>query len=242
MKRIAIIFILLCVALCGRAQTDTLLDANQSHQSGFRIDLGISAGATYFFGADNPSPYYSKYGFLLQIPLMARWNFAPHWQFSTGLRYDFNWNPLYYNIELSGTWDDGDNRGLQFIHTPTTVTQKAYSYISYVGIPVELKWYPWAQYKKILSLALDLFAGYAVTRYFNIDNKYTPGNWDDASARHDITHSSAIQPWKVEVGFTLATDAIGLTHGVRLFTNLLPTYQDPTTGEKVFTSGITLFL
>jgi len=41
---------------------------------------------------------------------------------------------------------------------------------------------------------------------------------------------------------TLSTSVIGLVHGVRLFANLLPTYVDPATGEKIYTSGITLFL
>ena len=44
------------------------------------------------------------------------------------------------------------------------------------------------------------------------------------------------------MGLTLSTDVIGLTHGLRLFTNLLPTYKDPATGDKVYTSGITFFL
>jgi hypothetical protein len=170
-----------------------------------------------------------------------RWDMSPHWQLGTGLRYDFTWNPLYYKVEFSGTWDDGDARGLQFMQTPTTTTQKAFTYISHLGIPLELKWYPMAQNKKALSLSLDLFAGYAVTRYIVISNNPSP-SIHDKNASHDILHSTAIQPWKVEVGFTLSTDLIGLTHGVRLFTNLLPTYKDPTTGEKIYTSGITLFL
>ena len=80
-----------------------------------------------------------------------------------------------------------------------------------------------------------------MTRYFHIDNIPTPGS----GVNHPgltVLHSSAIQPWKLEVGLTLSTDVIGLTHGLRLFTNLLPTYKDPATGEKFYTSGVTLFL
>ena len=31
-------------------------------------------------------------------------------------------------------------------------------------------------------------------------------------------------------------------HGIRFFTNLLPTYIDPAKDGKIYTSGITLFL
>ena len=245
MKRTIIILILLGTALCGHAQTDTLVSTvtqdSACRRVDMHIDLGLAAGATLFFGGDNHSPYYSKYGFSLQLPLMTHWRLSPHWQFSTGLRYDFNWNPLYYNVEPSGNWDNDQNMGLQFLQTPTTATQKAYAYISYLGIPFEFKWYPNAQYKNRLAIALDLYAGYAVTRYFHIDNIPTPGS----GVNHPgltVLHSSAIQPWKLEVGLTLSTDVIGLTHGLRLFTNLLPTYKDPATGEKFYTSGVTLFL
>ena len=50
------------------------------------------------------------------------------------------------------------------------------------------------------------------------------------------------QPWKLEIGLKVSTDAIGLLHGIRFFTNLLPTYIDPAKDGKIYTSGITLFL
>jgi hypothetical protein len=240
MKRIAIILSVLCIALSGRAQTDTLTAPNCRHFE-FKIDLGISAGITLYNSGNNHSPYYSNYGTTVQLPIMARWQFSPNWQFSTGLRYDFTWNRLYHNVEPSGSWDDYSNMGLQFLQTPTTVKQNAYAYISHLGIPVEMKWYPFARHKNSLALALDFFAGYAVSRYFNIENNPTPGIWEEIPD-FTVLRSSAIQPWKLEVGFSITTDLIGLSHGVRLFTNLLPTYIDPLTNEKTHTFGITLFL
>ena len=47
MKRIAIILSVLCIALSGRAQTDTLTAPNCRHFE-FKIDLGISAGITLY--------------------------------------------------------------------------------------------------------------------------------------------------------------------------------------------------
>ena len=238
MKRFLLSLSALSLAFCLHAQTDTLPPADHHN---FKIDLGLSAGATLYNNGNDRSPYYSHHGFTVQLPVMAHWQFAPQWQLSSGIRYDFTWNPLYYRVEPSGSWDAPLSQGLQFLQEPTTVTQKAYAYISHLGIPVELKWNPISRNRSVLGLAVDLFAGYAVTRYFVIDNRRTPG-LEAEDVGFTVLRSSAIQPWKVEVGLSLTTSLIGLTHGIRFFTNLLPTYQDPATGEKIYTSGITLFL
>lgn len=240
MKRIASILAVLSIALVGNAQTDTLV-SDSCRRVEFKIDLGISAGITLYNNGNNHSPYYSNYGTTVQLPIMAHWQFSPNWKFSTGLRYDFTWDRLYYNVEPSGSWEDFSNMGLQFLQTPITSKQNAYAYISHLGIPVELKWYPFARHRNSLGVALDLFAGYVVTSYFVIDNLQTPGIWEE-NAGLTVLHTSAIQPWKLEVGLSLTTDIIGLSHGIRLFANLLPTYKDPLTNEKIYTSGITLFL
>lgn len=238
MKRIILSLVALLLAYGLHAQSDTL--STTDHHK-LTIDLGLSAGITLFNNGNDHSPYYSNYGSTVQLPLMAHWQLSPNWKFSTGLRYDYTWNRLYYNVEPSGSWDDPSNMGLQFLQTPTTAKQNAYAYISHLGIPVELKWYPFALHKNNIGVALDLFAGYAVTRYFVIDNLQTPSIQEE-NIGQTVLKSTAIQPWKVEVGLSLTTSLIGLTHGCRFFANLLPTYQDPTTGEKIYTSGITLFL
>ena len=238
MKRIILSLVALVLAYGLHAQTDTLATTDRPKST---IDLGISVGASLYNNGNDHSPYYSHHGFTVQLPLMAHWHFAPKWQLSSGLRYDFAWNRLYYNVEPSGSWDDFSNMGLQFLQTPTTSKQNAYAYISHLGIPVELKWHPFAHNRNSLGVALDLFAGYAVTRYFVIDNLHTPG-MEDENTGQTVLKSAAIQPWKVEVGLSLSTSLLGLTHGIRFSANLLPTYQDPATGEKIYTSGITLFL
>lgn len=246
MKRIAIILVTLCIASGICAQTDTISTfggddtAGSSHIEA-NLVLGISAGATLYNNGNDMSPYYSKYGFTIQLPLLLQWQFHPKWQLSSGLRYDFTWNPLYYNVEVDRSGDDWSNLGLRFRQTPTTMTQKAYSYISHIGIPVELKWSPWPQNRNSLGIAVDLFAGYAVTRHFVVDDINTPGTYDSNSGT-DVVHTDVIQPWKLEVGLSLTTSLIGLTHGIRFSANLLPTYIDPATGEKIYTSGISLFL
>lgn len=233
MKRIVIILALALFATSLHAQTDTLPDTAGCGQAPrqFSINLGVSAGASLLFPTNDQSPYYSRYGFTLHIPLVAQWRFAPHWRLIYGLRYDFSWLPLYYNVESTA------DQGLAFRSTPTVATHHNHLFTSHVGIPVEIEWRPWTSDKNILSLSVDLFAGYAVNQSI-ILKEQTPSSAGDAVSRL----KSPLQPWKVEVGFNVSSSLIGLIHGIRLFTNLLPTYVDPTTGSKIYSSGITMYL
>ena len=245
MKRIAIILSFLCLAFVGNAQTDAqsvvvTQDSNCRHVE-INLDLGLSAGAS-LLSANIGSPYYSKYGFTLQIPLMMHWQFAPHWKLSTGLRYDFSWYPLYYNVEINA-----DRTGICFPTEPTTATRRGYAYGSYVGVPVELKWYPRANSRGSLGVALDVFTGYAVSSNITINERQVERLDNIAVGLMNIVGNqnrivSALQPWKVEIGLSFTTDKLGLLHGIRLFANCLPTFVDPATGDQVYTSGITMFL
>lgn len=233
MRRVVVFMVMLVVAFCGSAQVDTLPDTSDSQQPRLALKLGVSGGATLFSTANESSPYYSKYGFFLQIPFEAQWWVAPHWKLSTGLRYDFNWCLLYYNVEVT------DAEGLDFRTTPTVATHHNHLFSSYVGIPLRAEWFPWAEHRNVLSLAVDIFAGYAVNQ--NIIFK----EWNEESVGGDGVKTrvqTPLQPWKLEAGLSLFTSMVGLSHGVRLFANLLPTYKDPATGKKIYTAGISLFL
>jgi len=240
MKRIIIILTALCIAFGSHAQTDTLATPN-GYPAEFNIDLGLSAGISTLSN-NIGSPYCSKYGFTLQIPLMAHWQFAPHWKLSAGLRYDFNWYPLYYDVEINA-----NRNGICFPTEPTTATRRGYAYGSYVGVPVELKWYPRANSRGSFGIALDVFTGYSVSSNITITEHYI-SSFDNAVSRviSILTNSdnimSVMQPWKVEIGLTLTTDKLGLLHGLRFFTNCLPTFIDPATDTPIYTSGITMFL
>lgn len=240
MKRIIIILTALCIAFGSHAQTDSLATPN-GYPAEFNIDLGLSAGISTLSN-NIGSPYCSKYGFTLQIPLMAHWQFAPHWKLSAGLRYDFNWYPLYYDVEINA-----DRSGVCFPTEPTTATRRGYAYGSYVGVPVELKWYPRANSRGSFGIALDVFTGYSVSSNITITEHYI-SSFDNAVSRviSILTNSdnimSVMQPWKVEIGLTLTTDKLGLLHGLRFFANCLPTFIDPATDTPIYTSGITMFL
>ena len=49
-------------------------------------------------------------------------------------------------------------------------------------------------------------------------------------------------PWKLEVGLSFNTHHLGIIHGVRVFTNLLPEYKPGVTDDKFRTIGLELKL
>lgn len=241
MKRTTAIIASLLLAISSVAAQDTAAANDKS-----ALKVGLSAGTTLYSGGNNFSPYYSKYGFTLQIPVLCEYNFAPHWQFSTGLRYDFNWDPLTNAVEE--VWvSNGEDNGLSHNTTPTIGKQTAYIYSGFIGIPVKLTWFPKADDKRLLGIGFDYYVGYAVRNIYQISTteiRLTDAATQSYNASGDMTEggSPTLLPWRMEVGLTLSTDYLGLLHGARLFFDLLPRYKDLLTGEKIRTVGITLFL
>ena len=241
MKRTTAIIASLLLAISSVAAQDTAAANDKS-----ALKVGLSAGTTLYGSSNDFSPYYSKYGFTLQIPVLCEYNFAPHWQFSTGLRYDFNWDPLTNAVEE--VWvNNGEDNGLAHNTTPTIGKQTAYIYSGFIGIPVKITWYPKADNKRLLGVGLDYYVGYAVRNIYRISTtelRLIDAATQSYNASGDMTESGSptLLPWRMEVGLTLSTDYLGLIHGARLFFDLLPRYKDLLTGEKIRTVGITLFL
>ena len=239
MKRTIVILAAILLAIGSAAAQDTA--DNKS-----AIKVGLSAGATFYGDGNDLSPYYSKYGFTLQIPILYEYNFAPHWQFSTGLRYDFNWDLLANAVE-EVWYNNGEDVGLAHNTTSTIGKQTAYIHSGFIGIPVKITWFPKADYKRQHGIGLDYYVGFAVTNLYNISSKeitLTNAARQSYNASGEIAEggSPTLLPWRMEVGLTFATDYLGLVHGARLFFDLLPRYKDPLTGEKIRTVGITFFL
>ena len=241
MKRLATITIAIALALAANAQNDTVNafggDDTTRGKRMFWVDLGLSASATMYANGNDLSPYYSKYGFGLHLPLMAHYELSSRWTLAAGLQYDFIWSPLYYRVETTA-----DGNGVDFPTTPQSGTQHAHVFDSYIGIPVKASWTPFRNNK--LFFTFDIHPAYAVTRQIHLTNTVIGRNGSEVSANtdEDIVRGSSLQPWKLEVGFTLGTSSVGLIHGLRFFTNLLPTYKDAVTGEKIYISGMSIFL
>ena len=240
MKRIATITFAIALAFAVHAQNDTISPSvggdTISGKRTLRIDFGLSASATMYANGNDMSPYYSKYGFGLHLPLMAHYELNKHWTVSAGLQYDFIWSPLYYRVEPTA-----DGNGIDFPITPQSGTQHGYVFDSYLGFPLNASW---SFSNNNLFFTFDVHPAYAVTRYFSLNNTDISRNGVgvSASTEKDKVQGTSLQPWKLEVGLTFGTSRLGLIHGLRFFTNLLPTYKDAVTGEKIYISGMTIFL
>ena len=238
MKRIIILTVILGLSQAIFAQTKADTTDVPKDKILEKIDLGVEAGYSRFFS--QASPYDVSSGFVLRLPLIAHLNLSQHWQLNTGLRYDFEYNTLKYNIEPASTG------GLAIQTVATTGHQTAKMHHSYLGIPVKIIWFPLPNERRVFSIGLDIYAAFAVSSYLKIstrDARNTYFGLQTASSSTIVESDDPMfQPWKLEVGLTVSTDVIGLLHGIRLFTNLLPTYIDPATNQKIYTSGITLFL
>ena len=226
--------------LADTAVTDSLRCQGRN-ENGAHLVLGLSAGYSMFLQDINP--YCSTHGYTLQIPLLLHYQMSPHWRLSTGLRYDFNWDPLKYRV----TYGYDDNHPLTIDTGLFRGRQSAYAFHSYLGVPLQLTWYPMPKDKGVLSVSFDLYAAYSVSRFlmvkeFEVENynPYTLGY--NSSGTEDEYFDSSMLPWKLEVGVSLNTNVLGLIHGVRFFADLLPLYREPVSGEKIRNFGMTIFL
>ena len=257
MKRIILILTMLGIAVGTQAQmmfqrtvevtplADTVvadsLRCQGRNENGANLVLGLSAGYSFF--AQDINPYCSTHGYTLQIPLLVQCQLAPHWRLSTGLRYDFNWDPLKYRI----TYGYDANHPLTIDTGAFRGRQSAYAFHSYLGVPLQMTWYPMPKDKDVLSVSFDLYAAYSVSRFLKVKerevenyNPYTLGY--NSSGTEDEYFDSSMLPWKLEVGVSLSTNVLGLIHGVRFFADLLPLYREPVSGEKIRNFGMTIFL
>ncbi len=235
MKRLVIFIAALILASSLQAQPEPAADSSQTIMT---VDLGLSAGVSTI--AMGKSPYQSPFSFKLQLPLMAHWELSPRFRCNAGLRYDFEWAPLRYNVQPAA------EGGIEFLTTAATGRQTAVMNHRYLGIPVEVEWFPNPQNRRQVRLGFDLYAAYAVSRYLKIHNRdvrYTHGGVLTGHSTSVVgADDPSLLPWKLEVGVKVGTDLLGMIHGVRLFADLLPLYQDPATGEKIRTFGMTIFL
>lgn len=249
MKRVIIIFAAVILSTAASAQQsiadDTVARWDDQHRT--TLVLGFSAGVNLYTTGNQFSPYYSKYGLLMQVPLLLQYDITPRWRLSTGARLDFTFNPLHYNVDWHEV-DDGNGYiyadGLEFQET-FTGKQHYFTYFFHLGIPVQATWYPWPNEKRLLAVTGDLFAGYAFGNNLFLNRSYAERNGGGTGINdvHQVSHhTESLLPWKLEVGVTLSTDVLGLIHGVRFFANLLPSYRDPVTGEDLCLTGMTLYL
>ena len=187
--------------------------------------LSIGLGVGYRNGlnpVDLNSPYTSSGGLDVPFGLLTRFVFTPHLSLSTGLQLNLNQRWMDYPVKM------GEN-GLEIIENPE-MTQHDKLGSVYLCIPAELYYY--FDKNKSVGLSMDIKFGYLVgaqlnTRFPQIGNQGSIG--EDAR--------SLLNPWKLEAGISFITNVLGIIHGVRVYTNLLPEYNKAATTEKFRSIG-----
>jgi len=219
------------------------LQGTETNKNRTELCLGLSAGVSLLVQDENP--YRSTHSYILQIPLVLNYHLSPHWRLTTGLRYDFSWAPLKYRV----TYDSYSlsSNALTIDTAMYSGSQRAHAFHSYLGVPLEFTWYPFAKEHGALSVSFDIFGAYAVSRYLSIKESevtaYDPNNLAiRGSISSDTYGDESMLPWKLEVGVTVSTSLLGLIHGVRFYGDLLPLYREPVSGEKIRSFGMTIFL
>lgn len=192
--------------------------------------LSLSLGVGYRNGL-NPvnrnSPYTNSGGLDVPIGLLTSFVFTPHLSLSTGLQVNLNQRRMDYPVKMV-------ENGLEVIENPE-MTQHNKLVSTYLCIPAELYYY--FGKSKSYGFSMDVRLGYLigaqlVTRFPSVGNQGSIGE----NAR------SLFNPWKLEAGISFNTNVLGIIHGVRVYTNLLPEYNKAVTTEKFRSIGIEIKL
>ena len=189
----------------------------------FGASVGFIRGADV---ADFNSPFKSTHTLSANLGLTTFFKLSEHWGLTTGLSYNLNLQEMVHQLKFV----DGN---LEVIDGQVPIQQNRL-FSNYLGIPVELNWYLGKQGTE--SVSLDYYCGYLLGG--QLLSKVAPDykGWVGDPAR------SLFNPWKMELGLSFDTQHLGIIHGVRVFTNLLPEYRPSVTTEKFRSIGVEIKL
>ena len=195
------------------------------------LDVGI--GEQHGNTPTNPNSPFLQYNTLtVNIGFSTYFKLSNRWGLRTGLQWNENRKSLchqvkYENDELIVVDGQGDY-------------QRNRLYNLYMGIPVSLDYY--LGKRQTESFSLDLFCGRLLGETLVTSKDPTkpfglvlfPGTKDHLD--------NIFNPWKLEVGLSFNTRHLGILHGLRVFTNLLPEYKPGVTTDKFRSIGFEIKL
>ena len=184
------------------------------------ITGGLTCGYRFLQTPKNfdTNPYASFGVVSLSVPLVTGFNLSKNWTMQTGLQFDLNIRRMAHPVIQDGN-------GLMAVDNQLPARQNIVTN-TYLTIPVN---FYWKITKKGEALGFDVNFGRRLGGSLFTRETATLGN---SSSQESITN--LFNPWKIELGIGLSTNALGIIHGVRIFTNLLPEYNQ--TSYKPFRS------
>ena len=189
----------------------------------FGASVGLRQGAN---PVDFNSPFKSTHTTSANLGLTTFFKLSEHWGLTTGLSYNFNVQDMVHQLKF----EDGN---LEIIDGQVPIQQNRL-FSNYLGIPIELNWYLGKQGTE--SVSLDYYCGYLLGGQIWVRNQNSSFAWVGTSAR------PLFNPWKMELGLSFNTQHLGIIHGVRVFTNLLPEYKPGITTDKFRSVGLEIKL
>lgn len=189
----------------------------------FGASVGFRRGAD---PVDFNSPFKSKHTLSANLGLTTLFKFSEHWGLSAGLLYNLNLQDMVHQLKF----EDGS---LEVIDGQVPIQQNRL-FSNYLGVSVDLNWYLGKRGTE--SVSLDYYCGYLLGGQIWVSNQNSSFAWVGSNAR------PLFNPWKMELGLSFNTQHLGIIHGVRVFTNLLPEYKPGITTDKFRSIGFEIKL
>lgn len=193
------------------------------------VGIGLQHGNT----PTNPNSPFLQYNTLtVNMGFSTYFNLGNRWGLKTGLLWNENRKSLCHQVKY-------ENNELVVIDGQGDY-QRNRLYNLYMGIPVSLSYY--LGKKQTESVSLDLYCGRLLGETLVTSKDPTkpfglglfPGTKDHLD--------NIFNPWKLEVGLSFNTRHLGILHGLRVFTNLLPEYKPGVTTDKFRSVGVEIKL
>ena len=189
------------------------------------IGFGIQKGNT----PKNPNSPLLQYNTLaLNIGFSTYFKLSNHWGLRTGLQWNENQKSLCHQVKY-------ENNELVVIDGQGDY-QRNRLYNLYMGIPVSLDYYLGKSQTE--SVSLDLYCGRLLgERLVTSKDPTKPFGLNLNTGSKELL-DNIFNPWKLEVGLSFNTRHLGIIHGVRVFTNILPEYKPGVTTDKFRSIGL----
>ena len=195
--------------------------------------LEVGIGLQHGNRPTNPNSPFLQYNTLtVNIGFSTYFNLGNRWGLKTGLLWNENRKSLCHQVKY-------ENNELVVIDGQGDY-QRNRLYNLYMGIPVSLSYY--LGKKQTESVSLDLYCGRLLGETLVTSKDPTkpfglvlfPGTKDHLD--------NVFNPWKLEIGLSFNTQHLGIIHGLRVFTNLLPEYKPGVTTDKFRSIGVEIKL
>ena len=195
--------------------------------------LSLNAGVGVLQGntpKDPNSPLLQSTTVSVKLGMTTYFKFSNHWGLSSGILWNHNTKSLCHQVkyedeELVVIDGQGDYQRDRLKN-------------DYLGIPITLFYY--LGKRQTESLSLDLYCARLLGERLSTSADPTQVAWGFGWTA--ISVDNVFNPWKLEAGLSFNTQHLGVIHGIRVFTNLLPEYKPGFTTDKFRSVGLEIKL